>query len=107
MSFLFKIPKSGFINVLDFNSPKHLAEYLNYLDKNKTAYNSYFKWKKYISNARSIGEPSSLCAMCIRLQLEEFFGFKKTRIDDIESYWSPTRSNCKRPKIINATVFDI
>ena len=104
---LFKIPKSGFINALDFKSPKHLAEYLNYLDNNQTAYNSYFKWKKYISFVKGIGELSSICTMCIRLQLEEFFGFQKTTINDIENYWSPIRSNCKRPRIINATFFDL
>jgi hypothetical protein len=42
------VPKSGFINAADYKSPKELANYLNYLDSNKTAYNSYFKWKKHV-----------------------------------------------------------
>jgi len=41
------IPKSGFINIKDYKSIKDLSSYLIYLDSNKTAYNSYFEWKKY------------------------------------------------------------
>ncbi|CAH3159964.1 unnamed protein product, partial [Porites evermanni] len=39
------IPGS-YINALDFSTVKDLAEYLHYLDKNITAYNEYFKWRK-------------------------------------------------------------
>ena len=42
------IPKSGFINARDFETPKKLASYLSYLSQNKTAYNAYFLWKKSI-----------------------------------------------------------
>ena len=38
------IPGS-YINVMDFKTVKQLAEYLQYLDKNNTAYNEYFKWR--------------------------------------------------------------
>ena len=40
-------PPHSYIDVRDFKSPKHLAEYLLYLDKNDDEYMSYFKWKKY------------------------------------------------------------
>jgi alpha-1,3-fucosyltransferase len=43
------VPKSGYINGLDFKSAKDLGTYLNYLDSNKTAFNSYFKWKKHVN----------------------------------------------------------
>ena len=39
------IPGS-FINAADFDSVKALADYLKYLDKNDTAYNAYFEWKR-------------------------------------------------------------
>lgn len=42
------IPRSGYINALDFKTPKDLVNYLNYLASNSTAYNSFFKWKKHI-----------------------------------------------------------
>lgn len=39
------IPGS-YINVLDFDSVKALADYLAYLDKNDTAYMEYFSWRR-------------------------------------------------------------
>jgi hypothetical protein len=39
------LPPDSYIHVDDFQSPKHLAEYLHVLDKNDTLYNSYFRWK--------------------------------------------------------------
>lgn len=38
-------PAHSFIHVDDFDSPKSLANYLRYLDRNDTAYNEYFRWK--------------------------------------------------------------
>ena len=46
------VPKSGYINVLDYKSPKELADYLIYLDKNPSEYNKYFAWRKHISYYR-------------------------------------------------------
>ncbi|RTG89775.1 glycoprotein 3-alpha-L-fucosyltransferase [Schistosoma bovis] len=40
-------PSNSFIHVDDFNSVKQLADYLYYLDNNKTAYNEYFKWHNH------------------------------------------------------------
>jgi hypothetical protein len=37
--------KHSFVNVHNFGSPEKLGEYLNYLDKNDTAYSEYFKWR--------------------------------------------------------------
>ena len=87
---------------MDFYSPKNLADYLIYLDQNQTAYNSYFKWKKYISalNAKFHGFRSTLCNMCIYLQLENFFGIKSSRIDDVATYWG-LEDNCKVPYMEN------
>ena len=73
-NYSYYLPKSGYINALDFASPKNLADYLMYLAHNKTAYNSYFAWKKFIKidSRKSIG--GYLCEMCIKLQLEENTG---------------------------------
>jgi glycoprotein 3-alpha-L-fucosyltransferase len=38
-------PPHSFIHVDDFESPKHLADYLHKLDKNDDLYNEYFLWK--------------------------------------------------------------
>ncbi|CAI2729718.1 unnamed protein product [Schistosoma spindalis] len=38
-------PPNSFIHVDQFSSPRQLAEYLHYLDKNHTAFNEYFIWQ--------------------------------------------------------------
>ena len=38
-------PPRSYIHVDDFESPKHLAEYLHKLDQNDDLYNEYFLWK--------------------------------------------------------------
>ncbi|EDO40397.1 predicted protein, partial [Nematostella vectensis] len=58
----------SYINVMDFPSLKALADYLNYLDKNDTAYNEYFAWKKKYS-ARHF-ESSYTCLLCAALNLQ-------------------------------------
>nr|VZI11559.1 unnamed protein product [Spirometra erinaceieuropaei] len=40
-------PPNSFIHVDDFSSPAELADYLNWLDRNDTAYASFFAWKAY------------------------------------------------------------
>ena len=96
----------GFINALDFASPKHLADYLLYLDKNLTAYNSYFKWKKHVS-FRSQVTFAPLCDMCIQLQLETFYGLIKPKVvHGLGEYWS-RKGSCRNPKIVNGNFMGI
>lgn len=38
-------PPNSFIHVEDFESASDLAQYINYLDKNDTAYKEYFRWR--------------------------------------------------------------
>ncbi len=40
-------PPHSYINVDDFHSIRQLTDYLTYLDKNDTAYATYFTWKRY------------------------------------------------------------
>ena len=39
------LPPKSYIHVEDFNSPEELVEYLQYLDKNITAYAEYLEWR--------------------------------------------------------------
>lgn len=98
------IPKSGFINVLDFKSPKDLAEYLLYLDKNQTAYNSYFNWKRFV-NRKHLGIfAAEICEFCIRLHIEDYTKKKKTsRIENIDQYWNggDCRSVSEFPQLVS------
>jgi hypothetical protein len=91
------IPKSGYIDARDFKTPEHLAKYLKYLDKNKTAYNEYFRWKKFIKVLKKNDNLMSqsvtvapyqkdkvvlagfLCEMCIQLNLERVTGKIKSK----------------------------
>ena len=56
-------PENSYINVIDFKSPEHLAEYLKQLDMNDNEYLKYFKW---IKNYR-IFEPLQWCQLCRKL----------------------------------------
>ena len=40
-----KAPPRSYINVLDYETPRHLADYLIHLANNETEYQSYFWWK--------------------------------------------------------------
>ncbi|CAF0903213.1 unnamed protein product [Brachionus calyciflorus] len=90
------VPKSGYINVLDYKSPKDLADYLKYLSANKTAYNSYFKWKKNVHFKDKLVF-SNFCDMCIQLNLENYIPIRENVIRDIGGFWNK-KKNCKRPK---------
>jgi len=89
------IPKSGFINVLDFSSAQQLANYLLYLDRNRTAYNEYFKWKKYVKFNTSDHSMNHFCNLCIQMHLNDKLGIQKSIINNIGSYWS--KENCRAP----------
>ena len=79
---------------MDFAKPKDLADYLIYLDKNKTAYNSYFKWKKHIKSMPYFVNINIICDMCIKLNLEKFFGIENKRIESMDFL---NKRHCKKP----------
>ena len=106
------IPKRGYINALDFKTPKHLADYLIYLSKNSTAYNEYFMWKKFIKFLSPNTNPENpnktaiysedkivlgafLCEMCIKLHLENMTGtFESKQISSLKSMYG-LKENCR------------
>lgn len=81
----------------DYASAEDLANYLLYLDRNRTAYNSYFEWKQYVSfnmsESRFSGFPGVFCDMCIKLHMERFTGIQNKVFDNIQNYWH--YENCK------------
>ncbi len=93
MNIYLKVPKSAYINVLDFKTPKALADYLNYLANNSTAFNSYFKWRKHTKITEKPINFSPICHMCIQLHLEVYFGIKSSIIQNLGDYWSIDK-NC-------------
>ena len=58
-------PPHSYIDVRDFKSPKHLAEYLIHLDKNDEEYFSYFKWKQdFKIRIGNVGLRNVFCQYC-------------------------------------------
>ena len=67
---------------------------MTYLDKNATAYNSYFEWKKHIVFQKPI-KFGAVCEMCIQLNLESHLGIKKNIVTDVGKLWN--KKNCEIP----------
>ncbi|XP_029458221.1 alpha-(1,3)-fucosyltransferase 4 [Rhinatrema bivittatum] len=58
------IPRDAFIHVDDFSSPRKLARYLKFLDKNPPLYRRYFAWRKrYEVHVTSFWD-EQFCAVC-------------------------------------------
>ena len=56
-------PTKSYIDATQFESPKKLADYLTYLDKNITAYAEYFEWKNIFQFLGTLG----YFASCVKL----------------------------------------
>ena len=87
---------------MDYKSPKDLADYHLYLSENSTAYNSYFKWRKFINFPKRSDPFKALCEMCIKLQLESYFAIEKGLIGDLGNYWSGNNA-CTDPSKYSIT----
>lgn len=80
------IPGS-FINILDFSSVESLANYLLYLDRNHTAYNEYFWWRRHF---KPVLPESWTCQMCAALNND---ALPSKVYNNIGEFWGE-RSNC-------------
>ena len=56
-------PPHSLINALNFESPRHLAEYLHYLDSHDDEYLSYFWWHDYYV-AKPYPTKAVFCKLC-------------------------------------------
>ncbi|KAL3985159.1 Glycosyltransferase 10 (fucosyltransferase) family protein [Acanthocheilonema viteae] len=55
------LPPKSFIAADDFTSPRELAQYLQYLSNNKTAYLSYLEWTKHYEKTFAVNAYCELC----------------------------------------------
>lgn len=64
-----KAPPRSYINVLDYETPRHLADYLIHLANNETEYQSYFWWKSHynVHNNERERAAQSMCSLCEKL----------------------------------------
>ena len=84
-------PPHSYVDVRDFKSPKHLADYLLYLDKNHTAYMAYFDWKKkYGVVGKKFGYKQVFCEFC-----QYIHSSNTPRIMDNFTKWFFEESDCK------------
>uniref|UniRef100_A0A1I8BC46 Fucosyltransferase n=1 Tax=Meloidogyne hapla TaxID=6305 RepID=A0A1I8BC46_MELHA len=106
-----KVPDSAYIAVDDFNNIKELADYLLYLQKNRTEYLKYFDWtktyrktnyhvlhkkltRKYYQafilpqNGTHAPTYNPLCNLCELLHQQHGKGHPKLIIPDIWKFWN-------------------
>lgn len=63
-------PTHSYIHIEDFENPKDLVQYLNYLDQNDTAYKEYFNWRllpvsfDVPANMIRTGYEPAICKIC-------------------------------------------
>ncbi|XP_018019851.1 uncharacterized protein LOC108676301 [Hyalella azteca] len=57
-------PRDAYVDALDFPDIATLAKHLLYLNANATAYNAYFRWKKFYEVQPHYGRRSALCQLC-------------------------------------------
>ncbi|CAI2723622.1 unnamed protein product [Schistosoma spindalis] len=88
-------PSNSFIHVDDFNSVKQLADYLYYLDNNKTAYNEYFKWHNHGTFDFNTYTDCRLCMLAHEIDnLEQPYWYK-----DVNQWRANSCENRKYPII--------
>ena len=81
------MPSSGYIDVREYASPRELAAYIDYLDRNTSAYLEYFHWRQY---ALPIKLPKYICELCLKLFLDDR-NHREQTLEHIDQYWNRDR----------------
>lgn len=79
------LPPNSYIDVKDFRSAEHLAEFLIMLDKNDSLYNSYMSWR---GEYELMPYPAMQCQVCEYLNKNKV---KVTEHRDMEYFWDNDR----------------
>ena len=58
------LPPDSYIDVLDFKSPRHLADHLTTILRNNTLYEGYFAWRSKYSIEQNKGSWFPVCELC-------------------------------------------
>ena len=93
------VPGDAFIHVNDFESVEDMAERINFLLANDTAYFEYFNWRKrdygneinrdYYMSTREGLENEGFCKICKLVnEMREGNGFKFPVIEDFQKFWN-------------------
>ena len=87
------LPPHSVINVMDYPSPRALAEYLHKLDGNDTLYNEYFLWRDHYERA---GE-AFWCSLCKYLHADT----SQTKVYGNISQWYSAATRCRKLKWVS------
>ena len=82
----FLAPSKSFINIFDFPNMKAVADHLNYLSNNDTAYNEYHAWRNDFT-VREMDQ-CSICEEAHRINVKEKRGLPTIKIEEI---WNQTK----------------
>ena len=89
------LPSHSYIDVRDFASPRHLADYLKVLNANDTLYNEYFRWRAHyvcgVTKFQSHGNGCNLCRHVVAARDQNEV------VTDLEAEWGQAQ-NCIKPK---------
>ena len=81
------VPPGSCIYAEDFKSPKSLVDYLNYLDKNETAYRSYMKWRTMKKDEMPMSEIAvGFCQLCRVLHGINIDNIYSRKFSQLQSY---------------------
>ena len=75
-------PVNSYIDARDFNSPKHLAEYLHFLNRNDHLYSNYVDWNEDYQVDRFPGD--GWCNLCQMLHMSQ----EHQSYSDINKWWA-------------------
>ena len=79
------LPPHSYIDVRDFNSSEHLAEYLLMLDQNDDLYRQFFAWKQFYV-IRHINIVCQVCAF-----LNKANNSTQMIVERLDSFYQPSR----------------
>ena len=89
------LPPHSYIDVRDFASPRHLADYLKVLNANDTLYNEYFNWRaKYNCGTFQFKQHGRGCDLCRHAVATRG---KTEIVKDLVAEWGRDQ-NCIKPK---------
>ena len=88
------LPPHSYIDVRDFPSPRHLADYIKLVGANDTLYNEYFRWRAKYFCSRFKKKTHGGCNVCRHALAMRG---KTEIVTDLVAEWSPAQ-NCIEPK---------
>ena len=102
LDYLAIVPRHSCIFAEDFKTPKDLVKYLNYLDKNHTAYKEYFMWRiKNVTELPQYRRTIRICHLCRMLHGINVDNIFHPDYETLKTY-IPTFGYPTKPRIVKS-----